>query len=259
MTERAVTHVLLDFFGTLVSYSPSQTEQGYARSHALAWSWGAQTDYCEFLQAWAAEWGRFDDRSAIDLSEFSMTEISAAVLTRMLGGYPSAARSAALASAYLREWNTGVSYPPGTVELVAGLASQYRLAVVTNTHQADLVPAHLAAMGIARYIDAVITSVEVGWRKPHPAIYAAALRRLGVGPADAAFVGDTYEAEYGGPVAAGMTAFLIDPGRRHDIPAQHRLTSLADLPARLRLHAVGGRNFNPTAPGPEPAGEAARS
>jgi hypothetical protein len=43
-----------------------------------------------------------------------MTEAAAAVLARLLGRAPSAAQSAALASAYLREWNAGVSYPPGT-------------------------------------------------------------------------------------------------------------------------------------------------
>jgi hypothetical protein len=32
MAGQTVTHVLLDFFGTLVRYSPSRTEQGY---HAL--------------------------------------------------------------------------------------------------------------------------------------------------------------------------------------------------------------------------------
>jgi putative hydrolase of the HAD superfamily len=96
------------------------------------------------------------------------------------------------------------------------------------------VPAHLAALRIDQHLAAVVTSVEVGWRKPHPAIYAAALSRLDADPAAAAFVGDTYDADYAGPAAAGMTAFLIDPGRRHDIPADRRLGSLADLPARLR-------------------------
>ena len=51
----------------------------------------------------------------------------------------------------------------------------HRLAVVTNTHHPTLVPDHLDAMGLSPHIDAVITSVEVGWRKPHPAIYEAVL------------------------------------------------------------------------------------
>jgi putative hydrolase of the HAD superfamily len=193
MTRPPVTHVLLDFFGTLVRYSPSRTAQGYRQSHALARELGVRADYPGFLGAWAAEWARLDERSAAGYREFSMAEGAA-----------------------------------------AGLARHYRLAVVTNTHQAGLVPAHLAAMGIDCHLAAVVTSVEVGWRKPHPASYAAALRQLGADPAAAAFAGDTYDADYAGPLAAGMTAFLIDPGARHDIPAGHRLGSLADLPARLR-------------------------
>jgi putative hydrolase of the HAD superfamily len=156
------------------------------------------------------------------------------VLRALLGRAPSAAQAAALAAAYLHEWNAGVSYPAGVARLVAGLARRYRLAVVTNTHQADLVPGHLAAMRIDRCFEAVVTSVEVGWRKPHPAIYAAALGRVGADPARTVFAGDTYDADYAGPAAAGMTAFLIDPEGRYDIPAGRRLRSLADLPGRLR-------------------------
>jgi putative hydrolase of the HAD superfamily len=184
-------------------------------------------------RTWAREWARLDERSAADYSEFSMTRAAAAVLRALLGRPPSAAQSAALAAACLREWNAGVSYPRGAAALVAGLAGQYRVAVVTNTHQPDLVPGHLAAMRADRYVEAVVTSVEVGWRKPHPAIYAAALRRLGADPACTVFAGDTYDADYAGPAAAGITAFLIDPDHRHDIPADRRLSSLADLPGRL--------------------------
>ena len=68
---------------------------------------------------------------------------------------------------------------------------------------------------------------------PHPTIYATALASVQIEPASAVFVGDTYGADYAGPVAAGMTAFLIDPERRHDIPAARRLDSIADLPERL--------------------------
>jgi putative hydrolase of the HAD superfamily len=234
MPRPDVTHVLLDFFGTLVGFSADRTEPGYHATHALVRSLGADADYPGFLQTWADESARFDQRSAADDSEYSMDEVAAGVLARLLGRQPSADEAAALAGSFIRDWNQGVRYPPGIQELIAGLAGRYRLAVVSNTNQAGLVQGHLAAMGIDRYLDAVVTSVEVGWRKPHPAIYAAALTRLEISPAGAVFAGDTYEADYAGPVAAGMTAFLIDPERRHDIPAARRLETLADLPRRLR-------------------------
>lgn len=233
MGPRHISHVLLDFFGTLVDYSPSRTEQGFEASYQLAASAGAQVGYGDFLRAWDAECARFDRRSERDDSEFSMHQVASSFLRRLLGHDPGAAVADDFVAAYLAEWNSGVRYPSGMTELVRALASRYRLAVVTNTHEPGLVPGHLAAMGIAPHVDVVVTSVEVGWRKPHPAIYAQALRRLGIGAPSAVFAGDTYGADYVGPIAAGIAAFLIDPEGRHDIPAERRLHSLADLPTRL--------------------------
>jgi putative hydrolase of the HAD superfamily len=231
--QPGVTHVLLDFFGTLVNYSPSRTGQGYHDSHDLIRAMGADISYAGFLQAWTAESASFDARSASDDSEFSMTELACAFLAGLLGRAPDPAGITAFVSCYLREWNSGVTYPQGMAGVVADLAQHCRLAIVTNTHQPDLVPAHLDAMGIAHYFDEVVTSVEVGWRKPHPVIYAEALRRLGIPAVAAVFAGDTYTADYVGPAAAGMTAFLIDPANKHGVPAGSRLRDLSDLPERL--------------------------
>lgn len=235
MAGPVVTHLLLDFFGTLVSYSPSRTEQGYHATYALVRSMGASVDYPGFLQAWAAESALFDERSDVDDSEFSMDQVAAAYLTRTLRRDPDPPQISMFVEAYLSEWNSGVGYPPDIAELVGALAGSFRLGVVTNTHHADLVPGHLSAMGIAHHFDAVVTSVEVGWRKPHPAIYATALRRLGIIAQNAVFTGDSHAADYAGPVAAGMTAFLIDPDEQSGVPADRRLRSLHDLPERLAI------------------------
>jgi putative hydrolase of the HAD superfamily len=241
MAGPVTTHVLLDFFGTLVGYSPSRTLQGYHASHALVGSMGAQISYEQFLQAWADESALFDERSAIDDSEFSMDEVAVGLLTRVLGHDPDHAQTAALVEAYLSEWNTAVVYPPGVADLVGALADRFRLAVVTNTHQADLVAAHLSAMGIAGLFEAVVTSVEVGWRKPHPAIYTAALECLGITAGNAVFVGDSFIADYAGPTAVGLTAFLIDPDQQHSVPPGRRLSSLHELPAHLKIYMTDNR------------------
>lgn len=88
MAGSLVTHLLLDLFGTVVSYSPSRTTQGYHASHALTRSMGARISYPQFLQAWAAESARLDERSAVDDSEFSMEEVAAAFLARTLDRDP---------------------------------------------------------------------------------------------------------------------------------------------------------------------------
>ncbi|MER7456973.1 HAD family hydrolase [Micromonospora sp. NPDC126480] len=227
------THLLLDFFGTIVEYSPSRTDQGYHGSYALLCGRGCRLTYPEFLAAWSAVAAEFDRRSDVDEREFSMTELGAEFLRRALGGTPDPADVETFVTTYLGEWSSGIRYLAGMPDLLAGLAAEHRLAVVTNTHRADLVPGHLTAMGVAHHVDAVITSVEVGWRKPHPAIYAAALDALGVPASGAVFVGDTYVADYAGPEAVGIRSYLIDPARRHPVPDGRRLDSLADLPGLL--------------------------
>jgi putative hydrolase of the HAD superfamily len=228
------THILFDFFGTLVEYSASRTEQGYARSHHLLRRLGGDLDYPDFLAAWAKTSAEFDRLSDQDDHEFSMIDVGTAFLADALGRPPAVADVTAFIAEYISEWNTGVKYPADAVECVRELARDYRLAVVTNTHQADLVPNHLAAMGLLSHFDAVVTSVEVGWRKPHPEIYASALDTLRIDAAAAVFVGDTYAPDFVGPERAGITAFLIDPHRRAPVPDARRLNSILELPARLR-------------------------
>ena len=82
MARPDVTHVLLDFFGTLVGFSADRTEPGYHATHALVRSLGADADYPGFLRTWADESARFDQRSAADDSEYSMDEVAAGVLAR---------------------------------------------------------------------------------------------------------------------------------------------------------------------------------
>ena len=48
-----------------------------------------------------------------------------------------------------------------------------------------------ADLGIAHLIDAVVTSLEVGFRKPHHAMFQAGLAAAGCSPAECVMVGDS--------------------------------------------------------------------
>ncbi|MGH3023848.1 MAG: HAD family hydrolase [Gaiellaceae bacterium] len=63
----------------------------------------------------------------------------------------------------------------------------------------------LARMGLAERLDAAVFSSEVGKRKPHPAVFEAALDRLEVAPEDAVFVGDRRFEDVRGAKELGMT------------------------------------------------------
>jgi putative hydrolase of the HAD superfamily len=228
-----ITHVLFDFFGTLVSYAPGGASSAARCAELVSGFGGSPFAEPRFTRDFDATFAIFEKRAQEDQREFSMREMVAEFLRSTLDREPSEPEVVELTDAYIAEWNAGVAYQPAVPAMVGALAGEYRLAVVSNTHEPDLVPAHIAAMGLTGCFETVLTSVDFGWRKPHPAVYAEALARLGIRPEQAAFVGDTYDADFVGPRAAGMSAYLIDPAGRHGVPDRWRLRSIDELPVRL--------------------------
>jgi len=87
-----------------------------------------------------------------------------------------------------------------------------RLACVTNkiAHFTDPL---LETSGVRRFFDTVVTSDQAGARKPDPAIFLEACRRLGVRPGEACVIGDSAnDAE--GARAAGCSFLLVPYGYR---------------------------------------------
>lgn len=90
-------------------------------------------------------------------------------------------------------------------------------------------------LGLGSLLDVIISSAEVGLRKPDPRIFELALSRVCAEPGEAAHVGDHLYADVLGAEAAGMTPVLID---RHggDDPGHARfLRSLDELDSLLGL------------------------
>lgn len=88
-------------------------------------------------------------------------------------------------------------------------------------------------------VDAVIGSKSHGRTKPHPSIFVAALRALGVAPSETAMVGDSYEDDIEGARSLGIRAILLDrDGLR--LAEEDRIDTLLALPAALGLSASIG-------------------
>jgi putative hydrolase of the HAD superfamily len=77
--------------------------------------------------------------------------------------------------------------------------------VIVSNHVPEL-PDLVAALGLP--FDLVVTSAAVGWEKPNPRIYAAALALAGE-PDVAWMVGDNPVADVAGAEAAGLRAVLV--------------------------------------------------
>jgi HAD superfamily hydrolase (TIGR01662 family) len=102
------------------------------------------------------------------------------------------------------------------------------IAVISNTEDGRLRDA-LEAAGVAESFDLLIDSQLVGCRKPDAAIFLLALERLGLRPAEAAFVGDSYAHDALAAHAVGMRAVLLDPPGLHPESVCPRIAALGDL------------------------------
>jgi putative hydrolase of the HAD superfamily len=88
------------------------------------------------------------------------------------------------------------------------------LAVVSNFDHTPTVEDVLAASGIRERFETVVVSDAVGWRKPRPEVFQAALQAMDLSPHEAVFVGDTAESDVGGARQMGMDVIWL----RRDLP-----------------------------------------
>ncbi len=109
----------------------------------------------------------------------------------------------------------------GAQETLRRLRPHYRLLVATNADESSGpdVRAALARVGLDASIDGVVSSRDVGARKPDAAFFTAALRqagvnRRGVAPARAVMVGDSITNDVAGAKAAGLRTIWFNPSRR---------------------------------------------
>jgi putative hydrolase of the HAD superfamily len=92
----------------------------------------------------------------------------------------------------------------------------FRLAIISNVISRGLVPSKLIEYGIAHYFDPVVTSSNLGWRKPNERIFEEATRLMQLPPAACAYVGDTVSRDVIGARRAGyglaiqIKSFLTD-------------------------------------------------
>jgi len=130
-------------------------------------------------------------------------------------------------------WREGAVVAPGALDTLAQLRGRgLRLGLCSNApYRSASLHAQLAHHGLAGLFDSVTFSSEVGWRKPAPQIFAAALDALGVEASRCAMVGDRRREDIGGARAAGMATIRTREHRDDPGPgdADAVIDRLADL------------------------------
>jgi putative hydrolase of the HAD superfamily len=132
---------------------------------------------------------------------------------------------------------------PGAATMVRRLRAEgLRLVVISNTIFRDSYSywQDFADAGLADCLSGIVTSIDVGWRKPHPAIFRAALDALALPAERAAMVGNSETSDIIPAAELNLTTIrvAIEESAPDHSQAGAVVTSLGDVPAALHRVAV---------------------
>lgn len=135
------------------------------------------------------------------------------------------------------DWNPvpGVAPYPDALAVLGELKARgYKIGLLTNAFQPMWMrDVELVEYGLIDFLDARVTSGDVGYIKPHPAIYKHLAELIGVSPLDCVFVGDHPAYDIKGAKLSGMTSVFIDPPHLGRVvgqdPAHFTISTLSEL------------------------------
>jgi putative hydrolase of the HAD superfamily len=229
--NRPYRAVLFDLFGTVVHFR--------AQPRTMAFEWLgdelARTcpdlDFDRFVAALAEVSRELETVKRRTHVEVPSRERFRGALARLDPGGAHDAAAERLSLAHMAHLAAQTELPPDHSVLLRELAGRYRTGLVSNFDHAPTARAILATHAVAECFEVVVVSDEHGRRKPHPAIFAAALAPLGVGAGEALYIGDTHADDVVGALAAGLDVAWINR-RGGEVPAPpptHVLASFGEL------------------------------
>jgi HAD superfamily hydrolase (TIGR01549 family) len=143
-----------------------------------------------------------------------------------------------LSAAHMKQLAAVVFVPDGHVEILERLKSRLATGCISNFDHAPTASRILEETGLAPLLGTVVISDAFGWRKPFAGIFEEALSALHVAPAEATFVGDSYEDDVCGATAVGLRPVWLRRKRDvvgpADVGAVLTISELTEVEGLLR-------------------------
>ncbi len=225
--------IFFDVDFTLIYPGPTFQGEGYQRFCAAH---GIQVDPSRFMAAVIAASPILNDERQLAYDDELFIRYTRTIIEEM--GGTGRALDACAAEIY-REWAACQHfflYDDVTPVLQELSRRGVKVGLISNSHRSlASFQQHFDLHGL---IAGAISSSEHGFLKPHPSIFEAALRLLGVEAAESVMVGDSFAHDIEGARRIGMRGVLVqraEPGVSHqphpdDVPV---IRTLAELPSLL--------------------------
>ena len=206
----SIQGIFFDLYGTLLVYGDmKQAWQDWLaafydllQAQGLSISKASFSRACDGFFSAAPPAGRDDDLTDLErrIERLCMT----------LGHQPVTASLRGVADEIAAAWQSHVSTDPEALPVLMDLKRRSKtVGLISNFDHPPHVRRILSDNGWASVFDTIVISSEVGAKKPDPAIFALALQRTGIAPANAIYVGDTHD-DVAGAVAAGIQPVFIN-------------------------------------------------
>jgi HAD superfamily hydrolase (TIGR01662 family) len=221
--------VFFDYYYTLVDYDPPR-EVTHSR---LLGELGVEVTPEALLRPLMVA----DDFLSKEHSRLSLSKRSKEELAALYGRYHAMILKAAgvepkpeLIAALLKRWMT-LELKMALYDDVAPALDELKkrgltLGLISNVDR-DISTVY-DELGLDKWLQLKITSQDVGFNKPRPEIFQAALKKAEVKPSEAIYVGDQYQIDVVGANRVGMRGILID---RHDF--------FGDITDSIRIRSLG--------------------
>ena len=143
----------------------------------------------------------------------------------------------AVADAYKRERLACTAAVEGALAAVEAGLRQGPVAVISNYTEPEHQRRKLEAAGLAGHFEHVFISGEIGRAKPDPQIFEHAAAALGVPVGECVHIGNSWESDIKGALAAGADAIWFEeaprPGAQSRDPRVPRFERMHDVAAHL--------------------------
>jgi len=114
-----------------------------------------------------------------------------------------------------------------------------RIGIISNSSSNDVVYEALVKDDLEKYIDVLVTSQQISWKKPSPRIFHYACELLSVKPQEAIHVGDDPYADILGSKKAGLVAIQILTKNNKPSPyADFVVHNLSEIPEIIKTFLV---------------------
>jgi HAD superfamily hydrolase (TIGR01549 family) len=154
----------------------------------------------------------------------------------MAGAEDSARRAAETAQAYRQLYETCWHCVPGARALLGAAKSAGAAVVIVTNNTVAEQQQKLAMLGLAAFVDHLVTSEEVCCSKPDPGIFHEALARANASAADAVMLGDSWPSDVEGARSVGVRPVWLNRfGAVSRDPAVDEIASLEPATETVRL------------------------